>query len=122
MSQRVVPGAPPPTTPSKGQKKKRSKPKAQSADPETPIEGASPLPSDLPEAKEPPVVTPTVESAPPEIGEDGDLKPSPIVELVSKRLKATTKKIVTRSPLRKPTPLTDSACLDSDKNLRRRRS
>ena len=102
--QRIVPGAPPPTPLSKTQKKKR-KAKAKSAEPgEAPalsdatsaaIPGKTPEPSETQEASlapEPIAQSDSQMSLLPE--EEVLLKPSPIVDLIHKRLKATTKKIV----------------------------
>lgn len=102
--QRIVPGAPPPTPLSKTQKKKR-KAKAKSAEP-----GDAPA---VPEAtsavlteKTPELPEPQEATLAPEVIAQSDsqmsllpeeevlLKPSPIVDLIHKRLKATTKKIV----------------------------
>ncbi|KAJ6499337.1 hypothetical protein C8R45DRAFT_112897 [Mycena sanguinolenta] len=97
---RIVPGAPPPKEPSKSSRKKR---KAKSkAEPGTPdildsssaaqIEKA-PEPSDIQAGAVAPdlVAQPEPEAAIPE--EEIVLKPSPIVDLIHKRLKATSKKI-----------------------------
>ena len=98
--QRVVPGAPPPTPLSKTQKKKR-KAKAKSAEPgDTPAVPETTsvvLAEKTPEpetalAPEPVTHSESQTSLLPE--EEILLKPSPIVDLIHKRLKATTKKIV----------------------------
>ena len=97
--QRIVPGAPPPTPLSKTQKKKR-KAKAKSAEaadaavPE-PLTERTPEPSESQEAALAPEVINHSESQMSLLPEEEVLlKPSPIVDLIHKRLKATTKKIV----------------------------
>jgi hypothetical protein len=101
LAQRIVPGAPPPTPLSKTQKKKR-KAKAKDGDetPLTPITSSAALFEKAPETAEareeslaPEVVARSESQATPLPEEDVLLKPSPIVDLVHKRLKATTKKI-----------------------------
>jgi hypothetical protein len=102
--QRIVPGAPPPTPLSKTQKKKR-KAKAKSAEPgDAPalLEATSVAPTE----KSPEVLESQEATLAPEVIAQSDsqmsllpeeevlLKPSPIVDLIHKRLKATTKKIV----------------------------
>jgi hypothetical protein len=103
--QRIVPGAPPPTPLSKTQKKKR-KAKAKSAEPSdvptVPEATSAALTEKTPESSEPQEATLLA----PEVIAQSDsqmsllpeeevlLKPSPIVDLIHKRLKATTKKIV----------------------------
>jgi hypothetical protein len=100
VTQRIVPGAPPPTPLSKTQKKKR-KAKAKSAEPGDAPAVPEALAEKLPELSEPHENTLAPEaiaqsdsqmSLLPE--EEVLLKPSPIVDLIHKRLKATTKKIV----------------------------
>jgi hypothetical protein len=105
---RIVPGAPPPTPVSKSQKKKRKavKGKLGSAEPDNPIipdtttasvSDQKPEVSDEKEATVPPnhVVAPSASEAPPSATEDDiGYKPSPVVDLVHKRLKAIHKKIV----------------------------
>jgi hypothetical protein len=96
--QRIVPGAPPPTPLSKTQKKKR-KAKAKGDAPTLP-EATSAAPTETtPDPPETATLVPEViaqsdsqMSLLPE--EEVLLKPSPIVDLIHKRLKATTKKIV----------------------------
>ncbi|KAF8800281.1 hypothetical protein BYT27DRAFT_7200473 [Phlegmacium glaucopus] len=99
--QRIVPGAPPPTPLSRTQKKKR-KAKAKSAEPgdDTPAVPETALAEKTPGPSEPQdgVLAPEAithsysqTSLLPE--EEVLLKPSPIVDLIHKRLKATTKKI-----------------------------
>ena len=100
VTQRIVPGAPPPTPLSKTQKKKR-KAKAKSAEPGDAPAVPEALTEKLPELSEPHETTLAPEaiaqsdsqmSLLPE--EEVLLKPSPIVDLIHKRLNATTKKIV----------------------------
>ncbi|KDR74988.1 hypothetical protein GALMADRAFT_268537 [Galerina marginata CBS 339.88] len=100
--QRIVPGAPPPTPLSKTQKKKRkAKGKSDNDDtPATPTTAATPLVekiAETPEVREsslaPELVNRSESQATPLPEEDVLFKPSPIVDLVHKRLKATTKKI-----------------------------
>lgn len=102
--QRIVPGAPPPTPLSKTQKKKR-KAKAKSEElGDAPAESQAlneqtPEPSepqDAALAPEPVAQSDSQMSLLPE--EEVLLKPSPIVDLIHKRLKATTKKIVLNLP------------------------
>ena len=101
--QRIVPGAPPPTPLSKTQKKKR-KAKAKSAEhsdlalPEATsaaLDGKMPEP---PEAQEATLAPEAIAQSDSQMSllpeEEVLLKPSPIVDLIHKRLKATTKKIV----------------------------
>jgi hypothetical protein len=103
---RIVPGAPPPAPLSKSQKKKRKGKKTTESTPESPT---GPTISDTPSAiveKAPESVATREGSIAPEpaaqpeslatpaLEEDLGLKLSPIVELITKRLKATTKKIV----------------------------
>lgn len=102
--QRIVPGAPPPTPLSKTQKKKR-KAKAKSAEPgdgpalhevnsAAPTE-KTPEHSETQEATLAPEVIAQSDSQMSLLPEEEVLlKPSPIVDLIHKRLKATTKKIV----------------------------
>ncbi|PPQ63740.1 hypothetical protein CVT24_004249 [Panaeolus cyanescens] len=100
VAQRIVPGAPPPAPLSKSQKKKRrTKGKSEQGDaPSGPEVPAVHSDKDQPEqeaeestpAPEPIVQT---ESLGTPVPEDELLKPSPIVDLVHKRLKATNKKI-----------------------------
>jgi hypothetical protein len=107
LSQRIVPGAPPPTPLSKTQKKKR-KPVRMNAVESPAIDTVS-IPDSTSAA--------LIEKAPPEsdikegsvadsaiaqperangtqVSADDSQKPSPMVEIVSKRLKGTIKKIV----------------------------
>jgi len=100
VAQRIVPGAPPPTPLSKTQKKKR-KAKAPGDAPATIDSPSVAISEKTPEPAEVQESTPAPESltrseshATPLPEEDVLLKPSPIVDLVHKRLKATTKKIV----------------------------
>ncbi|KAG6828808.1 hypothetical protein H0H92_006690 [Tricholoma furcatifolium] len=98
VAQRIVPGAPPPAPLSKSQRKKRKAKKPSDSAPDSPEatpdvnnatlapEAIETEPSSAPEAPAPEPQTPAVE-------DEVLLKPSPIVELVYKRLKATTKKI-----------------------------
>lgn len=109
--QRIVPGAPPPTPLSKSQikKKRKTKAKTNESTPDSPVtipDAASaalvdkaPEPSDVQEG----TIAPELVAQPEETKVEEELevswKPSPIVELVQKRLKATTKKIVCLSAL-----------------------
>ncbi|KAG6918053.1 hypothetical protein DXG01_016709 [Tephrocybe rancida] len=100
--QRIVPGAPPPAPLSKSQKKKRKAKKPTESTPDSPL--ATPDVSssalveqaletvDTPEASTAPEV-PAQEPQTPAAEEELLLKPSPIVDLIHKRLKATSKKI-----------------------------
>jgi hypothetical protein len=113
--QRIVPGAPPPAPLSKSQKKKRKGKKTTESTPESPT--AAPT-SDTPlavveKAPEsvatregsvaPEPVTQPESLATPAPEEELGLKLSPIVDLIAKRLKATTKKIVRDFGLKSPT-------------------
>lgn len=101
-SPRLVPGAPPPIALSKSQrKKKKTKAKSGDEDPEQqvvildPTSAAltekAPEPSDIQEG----VVAPQLVAQPSEdTTELAEPKLSPIVDLITKRLKATNKKIV----------------------------
>ncbi|KIM78917.1 hypothetical protein PILCRDRAFT_824042 [Piloderma croceum F 1598] len=102
---RIVPGAPPPAPVSKSQKKKRKAVKGKgSAEPDNPIipdttaasiSDPKPDAPDEIEATVPPnhVVAPSASEAPPSTTEDDiGYKPSPVVDLVHKRLKAIHKK------------------------------
>ncbi|KAJ7925264.1 hypothetical protein B0H13DRAFT_2314765 [Mycena leptocephala] len=98
---RIVPGAPPPKELSKAARKKRkTKSKAESNTPDV-LESSSaaliekaPEPSDIQAGAVAPdlVAQPEPETAP-VTEEEIVLKPSPIVDLIHKRLKATSKKI-----------------------------
>ncbi|KAJ7783094.1 hypothetical protein B0H16DRAFT_1297286 [Mycena metata] len=98
---RIVPGAPPPKELSKSARKKRkTKSKAEATTPVLESSSAA-LIDKAPEASEIQagaiapelVVQPEPEAAPVAAEEDLVLKPSPIVDLIHKRLKATSKKI-----------------------------
>ncbi|KAG6875034.1 hypothetical protein C0992_005482 [Termitomyces sp. T32_za158] len=93
--QRIVPGAPPPAPLTKSQKKKRKAKKATESTPDSPeatVDATSTvLAEQAPEAEETREASTTI--APERALEEEALKPSPIVELVQKRLKATSKKI-----------------------------
>ena len=99
--QRIVPGAPPPTPLSKTQKKKR-KAKAKSAEPGDTtalLEATSAtLTEKTPETQEAALAPEVIAQSDSQMSllpeEEVLLKPSPIVDLIHKRLKATTKKIV----------------------------
>ncbi|KAF8198121.1 hypothetical protein BJ912DRAFT_953159 [Pholiota molesta] len=102
VAQRIVPGAPPPTPISKSAKKKRrAKGKSEHEDSPAGVEAGSVTRTErTPEAPEVKETTPAPEPIAqsesqgiPIPEEDVLLKPSPIVDLVHKRLKATTKKI-----------------------------
>jgi len=95
--QRIVPGAPPSIELSKSQKKKR---KVAKADDSQSPGGADPAVSDNAHGhaetnESPPGLMSRAESqAPPLAEDDQSLKQSPIAELMNRRLKAMTKKIV----------------------------
>ncbi|KNZ76684.1 hypothetical protein J132_09217 [Termitomyces sp. J132] len=99
VAQRIIPGAPPPAPLTKSQRKKRKAKKATEStpdSPEAPVDVASSvLTEQAPEAEE--VREASTTTAPelqtPAVEEEVVLKPSPIVELIQKRLKATSKKI-----------------------------
>jgi hypothetical protein len=100
-AQRVVPGAPPPTPLSKSQKKKRKAKKTGDAEELTIPDSASaaliekaPEPVDVQEGAVAPELVAKVEPPSTTPEEEISYKPSPIVELINKRLKATAKKIV----------------------------
>lgn len=109
-AQRIVPGAPPPPPLSKSQKKKRKSvlktkvPDAPSAEPvlsnsdskvetlvENALEEADVKKEDAPEAVAVPPVEPIQEVAP-----DKSKKASPAVELLNRRIKVQTKKLVSK--------------------------
>ena len=104
VPQRIVPGAPPPVPLSKTQKKKRkaNKPKDAADSPIAATDAAAaavlekaPEPIELQEPTLAPETVPSIEiPSTPLPEEEILLKPSPIVDLVHKRLKATSKKIV----------------------------
>jgi hypothetical protein len=87
VTHKFIPGAPPPPiTPTKSQKKKRSKTKQKSADPTaTSSLPTSPLQphDDLPDSKLQDLQV-----------QDEEPKTTPMLDVLNKRLKATTKKIV----------------------------
>jgi uncharacterized caspase-like protein len=91
---RIVPGAPPPIELSKSQKRKK---KATKADDATSPVGAEAVKaqehSEPSEGAHPPGLSSRAESQAPHLLDDDQVKPSPIVDLMNKRLKATTKKI-----------------------------
>jgi hypothetical protein len=89
-TQRIVPGAPPPAPLSKSQRKKR-KAKSKPGDLDAPAEHE--LTPELPDINEGSVTAQVMEPEV-QIPESLELKSSPIVELINKRLKATAKKIV----------------------------
>ena len=99
--QRIVPGAPPPTPLSKTQKKKR-KAKAKSAEPgdasALPEATSAALAEKTPETQEATLAPEVIAQSDSQMSllpeEEVLLKPSPIVDLIHRRLKATTKKIV----------------------------
>lgn len=111
VTQRVVPGAPPPTPLSRSQRKKRKGAAHKNSSPDSPAEEhqQSQTP-DIPESNHTSnenhesTGVPASENgataadaevvSTPLLEEDVQLKPSPIVDLIHKRLKATTKKIV----------------------------
>ncbi|KAK1236464.1 hypothetical protein PQX77_000300 [Marasmius sp. AFHP31] len=101
-AQRAVPGAPPPVTLSKSQLKRlrKSKGKTEESSPATShvelpdtksaaLTETAPGPSDIREGS----VAPELVAEQPVQEEEVALKPSPIIELVNKRLKASSKKI-----------------------------
>jgi len=111
VTQRIVPGAPPPTPLSKSQRKKRKAAAHKNSSPDSPAEDH--LQSQTPDVAETNHTSNgNHESAGAAASENGAtaaeaeavstplleevvlLKPSPIVDLIHKRLKATTKKIV----------------------------
>ena len=103
VPQRIVPGAPPPVPLSKTQKKKRKANKPKDAD--SPIAATdaaaaavlekAPEPIEVQEPTLAPETVPSTENPSTPLPEEEILlKPSPIVDLVHKRLKATSKKIV----------------------------
>lgn len=109
ISNRIVPGAPPPTAASKSQKKKRKSVKVKDSGetdspvvvPDTATVSVSEKVPGLSDVKEgviaPGLVTTTSVSAsdvPHSVLEEEGYKPSPVVDLVHKRLKAIHKKIV----------------------------
>lgn len=108
-AQRIVPGAPPPTPLSKNQKKKRkTKPKNGEVTADSPIVAPDTISaavsekaveiSDIQETTPAPEPSAQLESEAVPVPEDDLLvKLSPIVDLIHKRLKATTKKIVSPS-------------------------
>ncbi|KIK09725.1 hypothetical protein K443DRAFT_671049 [Laccaria amethystina LaAM-08-1] len=102
VPQRIVPGAPPPVPLSKTQKKKRKANKPKDAD--SPIAATdaaaavvlekAPEPIEVQEPTLAPEAVPSTENPSTPLPEEEILlKPSPIVDLVHKRLKATSKKI-----------------------------
>lgn len=105
-TQRIVPGAPPPISIAKAQKKRR-KPKAKSGEDSPAVVVPDPLSAALTE-KAPQTADIVEGNVAPELlvkaesqdGEDLASKPSPIVELITKRLKATNKKIVRLFPIK----------------------
>ncbi|KAG6902099.1 hypothetical protein C0995_004279 [Termitomyces sp. Mi166 len=111
VAQRIVPGAPPPAPLTKSQRKKRKAKKATESTPDSPeatVDAASAmLTEQVPEVEEVREASTTAAPEPPTpAGEEEALKPSPIVELIHKRLKATSKKI---------TRISTYASTDSDK-------
>ncbi|KAG6844619.1 hypothetical protein H0H87_005476 [Tephrocybe sp. NHM501043] len=101
VAQRIVPGAPPPVPLSKSQKKKRKAKKPTESNTDSPLATPDVTTSVLAEQAPEAVGTPEASAAPevvpepqtPLVEEEVLLKPSPIVELITKRLKATSKKI-----------------------------
>ncbi|KAF8070001.1 hypothetical protein FPV67DRAFT_1485758 [Lyophyllum atratum] len=104
LTQRIVPGAPPPAPLSKSQKKKRKAKKPTESTPDSPVVipdaisaalvEEAPDAADVREGSVAPELVAQVEPQTPILPEEELLlKPSPIVELIHKRLKATTKKI-----------------------------
>lgn len=95
---RIVPGAPPPLALSKNQKKRRRAKKPEGGDSpvvEIPDSATAALVETAPETAdiEQGSVAPELLAQPEPSALEIDLKPSPIVELINKRLKATAKKI-----------------------------
>lgn len=105
VQQRFVPGAPPPAPLSKSQRKKRKAKTKGDAPEDHPVSDPTaaaliekaPEPADIQQGT---VASELVvqDSQAPSIQEEDVIKLSPIVELVSKRLKATNKKIVRHQP------------------------
>ena len=99
--QRIIPGAPPSIELSKSQKKKRKAAKGDDTQSPVVAESAS---SDKGQGhaethESAPGLISRAESQAPQLAEDDQLlKPSPIVDLMNKRLKAMTKKIASASP------------------------
>ena len=102
INQRIVPGAPPPAPLSKSQRKKRkttTKGKTDTEDPATPEVSEAHL-TPVPEKaaalnpKDGSVLNDAGTAESITLEDEFELKPSPIVDLIHKRLKATTKKIV----------------------------
>ncbi|CCM00414.1 uncharacterized protein FIBRA_02444 [Fibroporia radiculosa] len=97
---RIVPGAPPPAPQSKLQKKKRKATKAKSAEPSVVDESmpdvitpeAAPIESGVKESVAAVELVAQQDEAQTPV-EEGSQKPSPIIEMLSKRLKAIQKKI-----------------------------
>ena len=99
---RIVPGAPPPAPLTKSRKKKLlAKRKPAHADPPVASsEGQNDAVQDGPDTAAPPETPHESEhKVPPE--DEVVYKPSPLAELIHKRLKATTKKIVSRSAIQR---------------------
>ncbi|KAJ7262213.1 hypothetical protein B0H12DRAFT_1104840 [Mycena haematopus] len=98
---RIVPGAPPPKEQSKSARKKRkAKSKAEPGTPDVLESSSAALIEKAPEASDiqagvvaPDLVAQSEPEATPAPEEEIVLKPSPIVDLIHKRLKATSKKI-----------------------------
>lgn len=102
-TQRIVPGAPPPPPLSKSQKKKRKITKKSTDEPLDVSSAAliekAPVKADVEEGAvaEELVAQPDLVKAPTateELGEVATSKPSPMVELLNKRIRVFTKKIV----------------------------
>lgn len=103
---RLVPGAPPPTPLSKSQKKRRKGKAAESEDSPVAIHDptSAALVETAPDAKDvqkgaiAPSLVARQDSSAPTHSDESTVKPSPIVELIHKRLRATAKKIVCPQP------------------------
>ncbi|KAK7472486.1 hypothetical protein VKT23_000601 [Stygiomarasmius scandens] len=97
-TQRIVPGAPPSSSLTKSQLKRKRKTKAKADESETPVSipdstsaalvEKAPEPEDVQQGAVAPELV-----AEPEPSEPRETKPSPIVELINKRWKATNKKL-----------------------------
>lgn len=129
---RAVPGAPPPKPLTKSQlkKKRKTKSKAETDAPVTipditsaALVEKAPEPADLQEGNVAPELVVQPEAQAPQLPEeDAVVKPSPIVDLITKRLKATTKKIVCVMSELKRTRNVDSHLVVANNYLRVYRS
>jgi len=98
-TQRIVPGAPPSSSLTKSQLKRKRKTKAKADESEAPVSipdsASAALVEKAPELEDVQqgAVAPEL-VAEPEPSEPRETKPSPIIELINKRWKATNKKLV----------------------------